>query len=500
MNENLKNKGRWKRLVLVVPLLIAVAAAILLVRGRKGPEKRPEEERAKAVRVIEAKAVDVAPRVTGYGYAEPGQVWKAVSEVGGKIVEAHPSFEKGGFLRKDEILLRIDPAQYELNKAQMEAGIESIRARLAEISVTEKNIRLSLDIEKKSLELKKKNLERNKKALSSRSVSELQYDQVLLEYQTQLAKLQDLENSLNLIPTTRGTLAAELALNQAKLAQAELDLEHAAIRVPFPCRITEADAEIGQFVQKGQQVGSADGVATAEISARLPMEKMARLLRAVSGERVQIGHISMERIRELFDLKIKVRIKSGSLAAEWDAEFARADATIDPRTRTVGVIVVVRDPYEKTIVGVRPPLVRNMFCEVEISGRPVDGSIVVPRTAVREGLVFVADSEDRLKRRKVAVDFFQEDFAAVSDGICAGERVVVSDPVPAIEGMLLAPEIDRELARRIFAQAEGKAAAQGKGDESNDARGNGAQGNDAWGKDEQGKEEKGKEEKGKGAP
>ena len=476
MNEDQHKKGRWKRLVVVVPILVAVAAAILLVRGRKGPEKRPEAERAKAVRVIEARACDVVPRVTGYGYAEPGQVWKVVPEVGGKIVEAHPSFKKGGFLQQDEILLKIDPAQYELNKAQMEAGIESIRAKLAEISVTEKNIRVSLDIEKKSLELKKKNLERNKKALSSRSVSELQYDQVLLEYQNQLARLQDLENSLNLIPTTRGTLAAELALNRAKLAQAQLDLEHTAIRVPFSCRVTEADGEIGQFVQKGQQIGSADGVATAEVSAWVPMEKMARLLRAVSGERVSVGHISMDRIRDLFDLNIKVRIKSGSLLAEWDAEFARADATIDPRTRTVGVIVVVRDPYEKTIVGVRPPLVRNMFCEVEISGRPIAGRIVVPRTAVREGFVFVVDSEDRLERRKAAVDFFQEDFAVLSDGIVAGERVVVSDPVPAIEGMLLDPEVDFELARRIIAQAEGNA----------------AQGNDAQGNDEQGKEEKGK--------
>jgi len=338
------SEKKWKRLVIFIPILIAAVAVLMLVRARKGPQQHPDAEKPRAVRVIQVQAADVIPKVTGYGYAEPGQVWQAVPQVSGRIMEVHPSFKKGGFIRQGEMVVKTDPAEYELNLSQMEASVENIRAQIAELAVKEKNIRVSLEIEKKSLALKEKNIERSQTALAARSISQTQLDQARLEYQSQSARVQEMENSLNLIPATRKTLQTGLALNQAKLDQAKLDLKHTAIMAPFDCRITETKAEIGQFVQKGQSIASADGTAWAEIAAQLPMEKMARLIRSVSGKTLEPGMENMDAIRAMFGLKVKVRVQSGSLQAQWDADFGRADATIDARTRSIGIIVVV-DSY-----------------------------------------------------------------------------------------------------------------------------------------------------------
>jgi hypothetical protein len=58
----------------------------------------------------------------------------------------------------------------------------------------------------------------------------------------------------------------------------------------------------------------------------------------------------------------------------------------------------------------------------------------------------------------VEVGFFQTNFVTVSRGLEAGERVVVSDLSPAIEGMLLDPVLDEALADRLAAEASGAAA------------------------------------------
>ena len=87
----------------------------------------------------------------------------------------------------------------------------------------------------------------------------------------------------------------------------------------------------------------------------------------------------------------------------------------------------------------RPPLVKGMFVEVEISGRPTTDRIVIPRSAVHEGRVYTVDKDNRLRIRPVEVLAEQGGEAVIESGLEMGERVVLSDLSPAIDGMLLKP-------------------------------------------------------------
>ncbi len=468
-----RSKEMLKRGLIIIPVVCAVIVVGSLKNAKKGPQKLPVKEVVRKVRTIEIQPMDVTLRVLGYGYVEPDRVWQVVPEVSGKIIQTSPIFSKGNFAGKGDLLITLDPVDYKLAIRQVEADIKNIQAKLAELDTTEQNTKSLLQIQQSIANIKQKEKERNETARKTRAISESALDKAKMDYQTQLVQVQNLKNSLNLIPTTRQALKAQLELSRVKLAEAKVDLERTEIHVPFNCRLTETKAELGQYVQAGQVLAQADGTDRVEMTAQVPMEKMIRLFlpakELISFKDVGKDFMEMGKLKRMLDLKVKVRLVNAGFDTEWDADFARASAAIDPQTRTIGIIVVVEKPYEQIIMGMRPPLVRNMFCEVEISGKPMNQKIVIPRSALHEDMVYVVDSQNRLVRKKVQVDVAQDDFYVLKSdtnkytdkdtnkdtnkiGIAPGEHIVVSDLTPAIDGMLLEPIEDIELKKRLLTQ------------------------------------------------
>lgn len=464
MTTGTGRKKMLKRLLILVPVVAAVMIVAALVRSKKAPEKLPLTEVARQVRVLKMAPVDVVPLAVGYGQVTPGREWQVVPEVSGRIVAVAPAFKKGSLVKKGVVLLSIDPIDFELAVRQMGANIARIEAQLAELATREKNHRATLKIQQAVLALSKKELERHRKAMATRSISDSALDKASISYQGQRNQLQEIENALALIPASRASLAADLSYNRAKLEEARLDLKRADIVAPYNCRITDTNAEVGQYVQQGQTIARADGIGRAEIAAQLPLSAMRKLLAGASPAALALDsnaltvnsetmdRLRMDKLRDLFNLSVSVRLVGDAFGVTWDARFARADATIDPQTRTVGIIVAVDNPYDQVIIGQRPPLVRNMFCGVTITGRSLSGQMVIPRSALHDGKVYVVDAKSRLARKEVAVGFSQGDFHVLAGGLSAGEIVVVSDLLPAIDGMLLETVFDEELAKRLLAQ------------------------------------------------
>jgi multidrug efflux pump subunit AcrA (membrane-fusion protein) len=119
----------------------------------------------------------------------------------------------------------------------------------------------------------------------------------------------------------------------------------------------------------------------------------------------------------------------------------------------MGVVVAVDNPFDKVIPGYKPPLSKGMFVKVIMKTHRSAQRIVVPRSAVRGGSVFVVDEENRLRRRNVKVLFSQLDISVIEEGLEPGERIVVSDLIPAVDGMLLQVQIDEDLTRTLKAMS-----------------------------------------------
>ncbi len=449
-----------KRLAILPPLAIGVAILVLVVRGRE-PPSQIFAERVIAVRAIRIPVVAMTPRAIGYGTVAPGRAWKAVAQVEGRIVTRHERLESGEILPAGALLLGIDPSDYRLAVAEIEANIQGAEAELKELDAERSNQEKSRAIERRKLAIAERELKRKQGLRTRGNVSVSDVDRAQQDLLVSRRSLQDINNALNLLPAGRGVLRARLRLYRAQLESARLDLARTRIEAPFPIRIGAVNVEAAQFVRAGEVLAEASGIAVAEIAAQFPIDRLFPLV----PPEVDPGSITPETLgtfQHMLGLRATVRLRAGRLAPEWRARFARLDAAIDPQTRTIGVIVAVDDPYRKAKPGLRPALVKGMFVEVELHGKVRPGMLVVPRSALHGGadgttLAYVVDADERPRRKPVTIAFAQDDFVVVASGLAAGERVVVSDPVPAIDGMKLDVTRDETAEARLRRQASGQA-------------------------------------------
>ncbi|OOZ40241.1 efflux RND transporter periplasmic adaptor subunit [Solemya elarraichensis gill symbiont] len=430
--------SRLKPLWIIPPIVIGVLVLMYMNAGKKTPIQIENAEVSRVVRTIKVPQVDLQPVTEGYGVVQPAKIWSAVAQVTGRVIEMHPRLRDGEIIAAGTPLFRIDPVDYELALAQL-------KAELAEIEVQQNNTKDLLVIEQRNLELAGREADRLKKLAEVGTTSGSDTDQAERTMLNSRTSVQNLQNSLALLPTQRKVI-------EAKLAQAERDLENTSIKAPFNLRIANLSIETDQFVTTGQTLFQGDSVDRSEIVAQVAMSSLRHLFfgRGADGPNTeQLG----AGFAEYVDFRPVIQMDMGGDVAEWDAEFVRFTDSIDSQTRTIGIVVALDKPFEKVIPGHRPPLSKGMFVKVLLRGRIQPRQIVIPRSAVRDGKVLIVNSEQRLVIKDVEFLYHQDDLSVIQSGIEAGQQLVVSDLIPAVEGMLLQPQHDQAVENKLLRSA-----------------------------------------------
>ncbi len=434
--------SRWRVLWVIPPLAIGILVLLVARGGKQPPAEAQHGEPSRAVRIIEAPQLDFSPRAEGYGTVQPAQVWTAVAQVSGRVIEMHPKLRDGELLPAGTVLFLIDPVDYELNLAQAEAS-------LAELEVQRQNAEASLEIEQRNLALAGRELTRISKLAEKGTTSQSSADEAERGVLTRRVAVQNLENTLALIPTQRRLL-------DARRAQAERDLANTRVSAPFNMRVAGLAIEADQFVSKGQNLFQGDATDRVEITAQIALSSLRNLFIGRANGPTSLADLNTN-LSEFTGFKPRVRLDMGGHVAEWQAEFVRFSDNVDAETRTMGVVVAVDDPLGKIEPGYRPPLSKGMFVQVIVRGHTQPQRIVLPREAIRAGRVYTVDAEQRLRSRQVEVLYSQGRLSVIGSGVQPGEQIVVSDLVPAVDGMLLQPEVDAELQQALRAAAGGEA-------------------------------------------
>lgn len=416
---------KLKMLWILPPVILGIAILMVMKSGKQPPQISEKGEPVRVVRTQLIKSTEFIPVAQGYGVVQPAQVWKSIAQVSGRIISMHPRLKDGEIIPEGDVLFQVDPVDYELNLVQAET-------QLAELDVQLSNTKSSLKIEQRNLALATKEKQRLQKLVKKGGVSQSSADAAERTMLSSTAQVQNLKNSLSLIPSQR-------KLQQAKITQAQRDLANTQIKAPFNLRIASLAIEADQFVSKGQLLFSGDSVDRVEIIAQVSMSSLKNLF---------IGKFETPRDIQTFSRSISsftgfkptVRLDMGNeQVARWDARFLRFTDNVDSQTRTMGVVVEVENPLQKIIPGKRPPLSKGMFVEVSIAGHPQADSIVIPRSAIRNGHAYVVDKENRLEIRPLKKQYDQQNQSIIAKGLKDGELLVLTDLIPAVKGMLLKP-------------------------------------------------------------
>lgn len=419
-----------KKFLFFPALAVGVVALIAAVNLRPDVPTKPAGDRSRVVDILPLQPQMSAPVAIGFGRAEPKVQWQAIAEVTGAVIYKHPNLEKGTVIAAGTEILRIDPLDYELKLSQAIADLKSSQTQLARLDQEETNLKQTLSIEMNRLKLAENEYQRrvdlNKRGLTSQSDVDTQQQNML----SQKKLVQEIENQLALMPDERGVSEALVKVNQAKADEAQRSLEKTRITLPMTMRISEVDAEINQVVNLQQTMVTAHLNDVMEVEAQLSIHDLQLLSDTLSWDENQAER------GELDKLQATVELSSGNLTATWPAKVARVSETVDANQATAGVILEVSQlPSSNGLAGT-PVLVNGMFVKATIEGQKQQ-SWSVPERALHGDKIYLMNAENRLEMRDVNVKYRRDNQVIISGDLEAGEKVILNDILPAIEGMLL---------------------------------------------------------------
>jgi RND family efflux transporter MFP subunit len=376
---------------IIIPFLLVFAGAYgawKIIETRPEVKTQVVEKVIPTVRVIDAVPENVRLSIRSQGTVVPRSVTDLVPEVAGKVTYVSPSLVSGGFFIKGEVLLKIEPIDFELALVRAESEVAQAKLRLEQ-----------------------------EKAEAEVAASEW----------AELGGGEEASPLVLRIPQVAQAEAA-LAAAEANLRQARRNLEKTILSAPFDGRVQEENVDIGQYVSPGVRVARLYSVAVAEVRLPLPSDDLAYVNLPLNYQ-----------VIELDKFKGPVVILSTVWAGkkyEWRGRIVRTDGQIDTSTRMLYAIAEVKDPYHQSSDPNHPPLTVGMFVEAEILGNRIDNAFVLPRAAIREeDTVYVIDDENQLHFRKVDIFKREKERVIVRGGIENGESICISPLETVVEGM-----------------------------------------------------------------
>lgn len=380
------------RTLLICVLIVALGSTAIAVLFATEPEAKREGATKQTAMLVETVTVHrdtYRPEVVATGVVEPARDIVASPRVGGQIVEVSDHFVPGGFVEEGEVLVRIDPSDYD----------NLLRQRRSELAQAEADL---------TVEMGRQNVARQ-------------------DYELVETDLDDESRALVLRQPQLDTARARVESARAAVRQAELELERTAVRAPFDAHVLDRRANVGSHVHQGDALGRLVGTDVYWVTVNVPVSKLAWLSfpeNGATGSRVEVRH------RTAWPEGV-VRV----------GEVHRLIGALENQTRLARVLVTVEDPLLRDDgADDLPSLMIGSFVETRIDADPVEDAVRLPRELLRTNdTVWVMD-EGVLRVRDVSVVVRGADHVYVSDGLTDGDRVVTTNLATVVDGAPLRTE------------------------------------------------------------
>lgn len=383
----------------LIVLGIGIGVAGLIVKFGPEPESQKSEILARTIRSIEAKSSDMQLFIESQGTVASRQVISIIPQVGGEITYVSPKFVAGGRFKKGEVIVKIEPRDYELAVITAEASIAERKQRVMQ--------------EEAEGALAKAEWE----ALGEGEASDLTLR----------------------IPQREGAIAA-LRSAEASLDRAKLDLERTVIKAPYDGILTAKSVDLGQFLNRGNTIGTFHSTEILEV--RLPL---------TNRDIAQFDLAGLQSGEKQYDVRL-----TGQFANKentWNGRIVRTEGTIDVNSRILFVVAELKaneliSPSDGT------PITIGQFVRAEIEGQTFENVVRLPRESLRQGnQVLVVDSENKLRTRMVDVLETNNEYVVIASGVNDGDIVnlsqlgisvdgtlVETDPLPALTDIMTASQ------------------------------------------------------------
>jgi multidrug efflux pump subunit AcrA (membrane-fusion protein) len=444
------------KIALPILILLAGAAGVALVMALK------KEPASAAVEKTEAtvETVAIQPHHQGIdiqvdGLVVPFREPPLSAEVAGRVKEVSELCRAGKFVREGDLLVQIDPADYELEVERLNRELDQAVATIEETQVELASTRQLVPLVKQESDLQQKQLDRLLK-LGSGVSTEKAIDEARRSGLAAQNALIQLEQKVLMTEKREMRLEHARDLVKAQLARAQLDLERCRITAPVDGIVVSESVEEDAFVQKGTELVTVEDTSSIEVRCNLRLEDLNWLWRQqrnrpTSSEVDLQAFDASSRDYQLPHAEATVLWELGGRQFAWKARLDRYDGIgVNQKTRTAPCVLVVDRPRDVLEVqngdprdlapaqGGPPALVRGMYVQVRIHCQPATPLVRLPERAIRPGNIIWLLRDGRLAFEKVQIAAIDREVAvldATGAPFQAGDKVVVSPLAYAHAGM-----------------------------------------------------------------
>ena len=373
----------WLKISLPILLIAgAVLAAVALFAARTPAVQIPAPPPTLLVDVAVAKREPVTFAVRSQGVVAPRTRTTMVSEVSGTIVEVSPAFVTGGFFAKGDVLVRIDPRNYQTAMKRATAAVAQAKTKVA-----------------------------TENALAG-------YAHEDWERLRSLEAADRPASDLTLRKPQLAEAVAGLESAEADLEKATEDLSRTVIRAPYDGMVREKRADVGQFVNTGTPLAETFATDYAEIRLPIPQN--------------DLQYLELETLTEDGSLPATLSADIGGVVHDWPAEIVRSEGVFDPDTRVLHLVAQVQNPYAPG----REPLRIGTFVSATVEGTDAGAVFVIPRHSLERGrTLWIVDADLTIRPRHLDVLRADGGFAYVAAGLRDGERYTLTPPENSLPGM-----------------------------------------------------------------
>lgn len=356
-----------KNLFAPICLLLLAAALSACDKASTAEEQAPLAK--VRIETIETRPLSISSELSGR-IAAP-RIAEVRARVAGVVLQR--TFREGTDVKQGDVLFRIDPAPF---KADLDSALASLRK--AEANAFQARLQE----------------QRYAQLIEDKAISAQEYD--------------------NARANARQT-AAEVAANQAAVQRARLNLGYATVTAPISGRVGRALVTEGALVGQNETTPLAliqqlDPIHADLTQSTRELNDLRRAFRA--GQLQQVGQ----------DQAKATLIQDDGSLYPLPGKLLFADISVDPSTGQI----ILRSEFPNPDLDLLP----GSFIRVRLEQAVNRQGISVPQRAIQRdsagiAQVLLVDAEQRVVQRPVQLGAAQKDRWIVSDGLQAGDRIVV---------------------------------------------------------------------------
>ena len=373
------------RKILFSLIILSLGASVALVMMKLLPkdEETLNEAEKISVNVVQIRPQSVTVEVESQGTVRPITETSLVSEITGVIEWISPKFASGERFEQGEVLVRINPLDYEVAVDQAQASLSAAKAKLLE--------------EQARSEAEKKNW---------------------------LASGRTLKDAPPLLIRTPLVAEAQARVKAAKaeLEKAQLYLQKTQVRAPYSGMVQIREADLGEYVGPGALLGVIFSTRASEVRLPVTASDLEQL-----GLFKQGGSFNHQ---PLLNHPVVLSAQLGSFTGRWTATLVRQEGVLDQKTRMYYLVANIDEPYKAPL-----PLSSGVFVKATMQGKTLADVFVLPRELLRRNNeVLTVNQKNQLWIKTVNVVYTSNGHVYINKGLEAGEKVVFTALEHFIEG------------------------------------------------------------------